>query len=45
MAKSKKSSTFNEAQFIRTAANLKRKGKTNKKRNKNPNAAKYDRGV
>ncbi len=34
----------NAAQFIRTAANLARKGKTNKKlhgRNANPKAAKY----
>lgn len=34
----------NAAQFIRTAANLKRKGKTNKKlhgRNANPRAIKY----
>lgn len=34
----------NVAQFIRTAANLVRKGKTNKKlhgRNANPKAAKY----
>ena len=34
----------NEAQFMRTAANLARKGKTNKKlhgRNANPKAAKY----
>lgn len=34
----------NQAQFMRTAANLARKGKTNKKlhgRNANPRAAKY----
>ena len=35
----------NAAQFMRTAANLSRKGKTNKKlngRNANPTAKKYD---
>ena len=35
----------NAAQFMRTAANLARKGKTNKKlhgRNANPRALKYD---
>ena len=35
----------NAAQFMRTAANLKRKGKTNKKlhgRNANPKALKYN---
>lgn len=37
MAKSK-----SDAQFVRTAANLKRKGKTNKKLKSNPNAKKYD---
>lgn len=31
----------NAAQFIRTAANLARKGKTNKKLHKNPRAIKY----
>jgi hypothetical protein len=43
MAKRKASKAFNESQFIRTAANLKKKGKTNKKLKRNPNAAKYDR--
>ena len=32
----------NEAQFIRTAENLRRKGKTNKKLKSNPNAKKYN---
>lgn len=31
-----------EMQFIKTAANLKRKGKTNKKLKRNPKAAKYN---
>ena len=31
----------NAAQFARTAANLARKGKTNKKLHKNPRAIKY----
>lgn len=31
----------NAAQFERTAANLARKGKTNKKLNRNPKARKY----
>ena len=31
----------NAAQFMRTAANLARKGKTNKKLNRNPKARKY----
>lgn len=31
----------NAAQFMRTAANLARKGKTNKKLGRNPKAAKY----
>lgn len=31
----------NAAQFIRTAANLAKKGKTNKKLNRNPRAKKY----
>lgn len=38
----------NAAQFQRTAANLARKGKTNKKihgRHANPRALKYDMGV
>lgn len=43
MAKGKKSSGLNEAQYIRTAANLKRKGKTNKKLKRNPNAQKYNK--
>jgi hypothetical protein len=33
----------NAAQFERTAANLARKGKTNKKLGRNPKAAKYAR--
>lgn len=33
----------NAAQFERTAANLARKGKTNKKLNRNPKARKYAR--
>lgn len=32
----------NAAQFIRTAQNLFKKGKTNKKLNRNPRAAKYN---
>lgn len=38
----------NAAQFMRTAANLARKGKTNKKihgKHANPKALKYDMGV
>ena len=31
----------NAAQFIRTAANLAKKGKTNKKLHRNPKAVKY----
>ncbi|MDD7756863.1 MAG: hypothetical protein PUJ51_20640 [Clostridiales bacterium] len=31
----------NAAQFVRTAANLARKGKTNKKLGRNPKAKKY----
>lgn len=44
MAKNSKArTTFNEKQYLRTAENLARKGKTNKKRHRNPNAMKYDR--
>lgn len=32
----------NAAQFMRTAANLARKGKTNKKLHRNPRAMKYN---
>ena len=32
----------NAAQFMRTAANLFKKGKTNKKLNRNPRAMKYN---
>lgn len=44
MAKGKTKSTGNknDIQFIRTAANLKRKGKTNKKLKSNPNAMKHN---
>jgi hypothetical protein len=44
MAKSKGRSTSSksDAQFVRTAVNLKSKGKTNKKLKSNPNAKKYD---
>lgn len=48
MAAHKKSITKDDSQFIRTAENLFRKGKTNKKlhgKHANPMAAKYDRGV
>lgn len=37
----KKTKTINESQYIRTAANLAKKGKTNKKLKRNPNAKKY----
>ena len=44
MAKAKRGSTSSkaDAQFVRTAANLLRKGKTNKKLKSNANAKKYN---
>ena len=41
MAKTTTSSSSKESQFIRTQANLDKKGKTNKKIGKNPNALKF----
>lgn len=42
MAQRKGSSGSGEGQYAKTAANLARKGKTNKKLKSNPQAAKYE---